>query len=185
MVPHSEILTYPELCGIAGGIIQKGINVRYKRKQTILLMSQRTNAPYPDHFDLQKNVLYYVGHDVRKTPETPFPKDIDQPLLNEKGTPSDNSKLIDFVKKHKQGEAPEKIRIFEKIQSGIWADKGLFELIDYGEEKDTKRNIFVFVLKPIPTESKDALITDFEHTRLIPTEVKVEVWKRDKGECQL
>lgn len=171
------------MCALSGGPLQKGINVRFKGARTILLMSQRPNAPYPDKYDLEKNVLNYVGHDVRTTEQTPFPKKVDQPLLNERGRPSENAKLIELVNKHKKGDSAETVQIFEKIHSGIWADKGLFALVDYRSEKENSRSIFVFLLRPLKGKASEVVASDFEHTRLIPTDVKVAVWKRDKGQC--
>ena len=44
------------------------------------------------------------------------------------------------------------------------------------------RKVFKFFLQPIenkPFKRQKVL----KHTRLIPTEIKVEVWKRDNGQC--
>ncbi len=183
MNPHNEILSYTELCSLVGGSIQKGINIRYRGKETILLMSQRKNAPCQDRYDPSRNILEYVGHDVRKTLQTPRPRELDQPLISEKGTPSDNAKLINFLTRSGVLSSPERVHIFEKLQPNIWADKGIFELISYRETVASNRRIFVFELKPVPYDTHTVLSDDFEHTRLIPSEIKVIVWKRDKGKC--
>jgi hypothetical protein len=52
--------------------------------------------------------------------------------------------------------------------------------LDYKIEFDGKRNVFVFILKLAEHQDmSNANSIDLEHTRLIPSEVKKEVWKRD------
>ena len=47
-----------------------------------------------------------------------------------------------------------------------------------------KRNVFRYVLR-LSDREKDIKTTSvkIEHTRLIPSELKREVWKRDQGKC--
>jgi len=77
---------------------------------------------------------------------------------------------------------------YEKIKSGIWSDKGFFKLIDaiYIKSKKEDRKVFKFVLEPIKVEEEGVSkeeAKEFEFTRRIPTDIKREVWKRDKGKC--
>jgi 5-methylcytosine-specific restriction endonuclease McrA len=44
------------------------------------------------------------------------------------------------------------------------------------------RNVFKFYLQPVEMKAFNKEIV-LQHTRLIPTSVKVEVWSRDKGQC--
>ena len=80
------------------------------------------------------------------------------------------------------------INVYEKIKKGIWVYNGVFELIDAWIEKSGRRNVFKFKLhltdKTI--DQKEKRVKDLEgldHNRVIPTSVKLEVWKRDKGQC--
>jgi hypothetical protein len=79
------------------------------------------------------------------------------------------------------------VRVYEKIRAGIWADNGLFELVDSWVENDGRRNVFKFKLSAIEEEPDAAERTQIsDHLpkrRLIPTPVKLEVWKRDGGKC--
>lgn len=68
---------------------------------------------------------------------------------------------------------------------GVWSLKGMFELVGYKVLHDGKRNVFRFILKltnlkNIGGKSEDIKLS---HTRIIPSEVKQLVWKRDKGRC--
>ena len=56
---------------------------------------------------------------------------------------------------------------------------------EYGNKTDRTRRVFKFQLElfhgDVPVETwKDC---DIDHDRIIPKEVKLEVWKRDKGKC--
>jgi hypothetical protein len=75
--------------------------------------------------------------------------------------------------------------VYEKVRDGIWSDKGVFLLIDADFERRGTRKAFVFLLQPLADEDSVAYQTadELPHNRLIPTAVKVEVWKRDRGQC--
>ena len=58
----------------------------------------------------------------------------------------------------------------------------IFELIDADIISDGKRKVFKFSLKPVEKKSFGRVV-ELPHNRLIPTPVKVEVWRRDGGKC--
>src|SRR5207249_2704373 len=55
-------------------------------------------------------------------------------------------------------------------------------LIDANIVSDGQRNVFKFSLKPVEKKSFGRVV-ELPHNRLIPTPVKVEVWRRDRGQC--
>jgi hypothetical protein len=79
-------------------------------------------------------------------------------------------------------DKPGLIKVYEKISRGIWSYKGFFELIDANIVSDGKRKVFKFSLKPVEEKSFGRVV-ELPHNRLIPTAVKVEVWRRDSGQC--
>ncbi|MEK9174997.1 MAG: HNH endonuclease, partial [Patescibacteria group bacterium] len=80
--------------------------------------------------------------------------------------------------------APELVKVYEKIFPGIWSLKGFFDLVDYKIVNDGKRNVFRYILRLSNRECGDnSVAIKLEHTRLIPSEVKRDVWKRDLGKC--
>jgi hypothetical protein len=87
---------------------------------------------------------------------------------------------VDF--KDSLREKPELVKVYEKISRGIWSYKGFFELIDANIVSDGKRKVFEFSLKPVEKKTFGRVV-DLPHNRLIPTAVKVEVWRRDGGQC--
>ncbi len=63
----------------------------------------------------------------------------------------------------------------EKIQRGVWSDKGFFHLVDAEAVERKGRKVFDFYLNPV---RERFVLADAElfASRLIPTEIKVEVW---------
>jgi len=87
----------------------------------------------------------------------------------------------------KTGEqSPERVRVYEKIRPGIWSYNGVFHLVDSWQERDEHRVVFRFKL--VAVEGEDDLSRpvqpNAERRRLIPKQVKLEVWKRDAGRCR-
>jgi hypothetical protein len=105
------------------------------------------------------------------------------------GTLTQNGKFHEAAQEAKLGQRPpELVRVYEKIRPGIWADNGLFELVDSWIEHDGNRNVFKFKLAAIEEEAPEGgvgrVLHDYhQRRRLIPTQVKLEVWKRDGGKC--
>ncbi|MGH9543642.1 MAG: HNH endonuclease [Terriglobales bacterium] len=129
----------------------------------------------------------YEGHDVPKTFNGPNPKDVDQSDRHPGGQLTQNGLFADAAARYKRGVSPtELVKVYEKIRSGIWVYNGLFELVDSWVEQSEGRKVFKFKLRlsgeeiterPVPTA------TALEDDRVIPSWVKLEVWKRDQGRC--
>lgn len=155
-----------------------------KRKYSILLMSQRKNAIYNDTFDENGNLIY-EGHDARAD-KIINPKEINQPLETPNGTWTENGKFYKAAMDFKSGlrKDPELVKVYEKIDIGVWSIKGFFQLVDVRQVSDGKRKVLKFYLKPVLTKIFNRL-EDLPFNRLIPTSVKVKVWERDRGKCAL
>jgi hypothetical protein len=180
----SEIISYPELVAREKANLQKGMNFGIRSGYSIILMSIRRGAPYHDRIDLENNLLIYEGHDVPRS-RSADPKRVDQPKTNPGGSPTENGKFYKAAKDSALGyREPERVKVYEKIQRGVWSDKGFFHLVDAEIVERNGRKVFDFFLKPILERT---LLADRElsASRLIPTEVKVAVWKRDRGKCVL
>jgi hypothetical protein len=89
------------------------------------------------------------------------------------------------VRRFKNGEPAELVRVYEKIRTGIWVYNGTFRLIDSWVERSGRRNVFKFKLEMAEVEATNAVQAGPERDddRLIPSAVKLEVWKRDRGRC--
>lgn len=181
------MISYTEMCSSIGVNLQRGMNFRFRGTESVILMSLRAGAPYADRIEDEGKILIYEGHDVARTDGVLDTKAVDQPERNRGGSLTQNGLFAEAARKYKEGKAPsERVRVYEKIRSGIWAYNGLFELVDSWTEQVGGRRVFKFKLqlarlddrsRPFaPTETR-------EDDRLIPSWVKLEVWKRDKGRC--
>jgi hypothetical protein len=183
-----QIYSYREMCDEEKvQTLQRGMNFRINPQYSLILMSRRSNAPYKDKIHADGVTIEYEGHDEPKVSHEMNPKNFDQPKETKNGTLTQNGKFIEAVDKYKGNLiGPENVKVYEKIMSGVWSFKGYFKLIDYNILFDGKRNVFRFILKLSDEQSIDNNVhIDIEHTRLIPSEVKIEVWKRDGGKCVL
>ena len=130
--------------------------------------------------------LIYEGHDSPKGEDIPDPKQSDQPEFTVAGNLTENGKFHRAAQEHKSlGTPPERVRVYEKIRQGIWSYNGLFELVDSWQTSDGARNVFKFKLVAIADDSNSSVTPEpgVESRRVIPTSVKLEVWKRDGGRC--
>lgn len=183
-----DIISHAEMCLEEGTSLQKGMNFRVKGGTTIILMSTRKGAPYADRVEEAGKILIYEGHDVPRNLARDT-KSVDQPYYTPKGSLTENGKFHTAAQKYKDKEqSAELVKVYEKIKDGIWVYNGIFELVDAWIEKSENRNVFKFKLlitdKAVDQKLKRALeLKDIDHNRMIPTSVKLEVWKRDKGQC--
>jgi hypothetical protein len=184
----NEIIPYIEMCRREGVSLQRGMNYHLGGDHSVILMSVRPGAPYSDRFEDDGSTLIYEGHDHPRSERCPNPKSIEQPQYTPTGVLTENGKFHDAAQSFKIGkQSPERIRVYEKIKQGIWSYNGIFHLVDSWLEESNGRHVFKFRLiavegeedfsNPVPTQS---IIR-----RLIPTTIKLEVWRRDGGKCAL
>lgn len=182
---ENEIISYMEMCIREKTSLQRGMNFRIGGNYSVILMSRRKNAPYKDEITENGTVLLYEGHDIPKTSYDLIPKEFDQPEKNFKGTLTQNGKFNKAAHDFKNGiRDAELVKVYEKILGGIWSSNGIFELVDSWIEHDGKRNVFKFKLVAIKDVNLQSETSEVhERRRIIPTEIKLEVWKRDEGKC--
>jgi hypothetical protein len=182
-----EVISYMEMCSTIGVNLQRGMNFRLRDSESIILMSLRSGAPYADTVENEGRTLIYEGHDVVRTPNVPYPKQVDQPERNPGGSLTQNGLFAEAAQKFKDGVAPpERVRVYEKLRTGIWVYNGLFELVDCWTEQSGGRRVFKFKLQFAETNSHELQVANscqLDDDRLVPSWVKIEVWKRDQGRC--
>jgi hypothetical protein len=149
-------------------------------------MSVRRGAPYADRIEEAGRVIVYEGHDISRIAGAPEPKQVDQPEFLPSGRLTQNGLFLAAVRRYKLRRASaERIRVFEKIRDGIWVYNGLFTLVDAWQETSERRQVFKFRLEivDLPQIATPGSSPPPDHDRVIPSTVKLEVWKRDKGCC--
>ena len=177
------------MCQREGTSLQRGMNFQLGRTHSVILMSTRKNAPYADRLEEDGRVLVYEGHDVPRSDPSVDPKTADQPRSTPTGKLTQNGRFEAAAKDYRQGKRPaERVRVYEKIYTGIWSYNGVFRLVDAWTETSGDRSVFKFRLEvDNEDESGDgsghAVASQQPHRRIIPSAVKLEVWKRDQGRC--
>ena len=179
------------MCKEENSSLQRGMNFHLNNSTSVILMSVRAGAPYQDSIQDEGQVLIYEGHDVpKKNGQDIDPKTVDQPMYTEYGSLTENGKFFNAAMKYKDCKTnPERVKVYEKIKSGIWVYNGYFHLVGAKPFHDGIRNVFKFQLDMIDddllniSEDKPLSSLKLEHNRLIPTPVKVAVYARDKGVC--
>jgi hypothetical protein len=174
------------MCLAVGASLQRGMNFRLRGTESVILMSVRPGAPYADRVEDEGRILIYEGHDCAKTIDGPDPKKTDQPERNPGGSPTQNGLFCGSVQRHRKGQPPERVQVYEKIRSGIWVYNGKFELVDCWTETSGERRVFKFKLRLASADEGPGPATEPrgpEDDRIIPSWVKLEVWKRDQGKC--
>jgi hypothetical protein len=164
------------------------MNFELRDNHSVILMAVRTNAPYADRLEDDGTTLIYEGHDVPRSRQHPNPKTVDQPAHTPAGSLTQNGLFHSAAQLFKSGERePERVRVYEKIKQGIWSYNGIFHLVDSWQEPSEGRRVFKFKLVAVEGEEDFSVSVPSQSKprRIIPTRVKLEVWKRDEGKCTM
>ena len=99
---------------------------------------------------------------------------------------SDHRYSCKAVRYRDQGAPAERVRVYEKVRAGIWVYNGTFRLVDAWAEQVDGRRVFRFrldVADDVEFVAASGEPPVLEQNRVIPTPVKIAVWKRDGGRC--
>jgi hypothetical protein len=182
----NEVISYLEMCQREGVSLQRGMNYGLGGDHSVILMSVRPGAPYDDRVEEGGTILVYEGHDAPRARGGFEPKTLDQPESASGGRPTQNRLFHRAAQDYKAGRrGPERVRVYEKIRQGVWSYNGVFHLIDSWREESRGRQVFKFKLVAVEGDEDFSrpVLADAERRRLIPTAVKLEVWRRDGGKC--
>jgi hypothetical protein len=182
-----DIVSHVEICSREGRMLQHGMNFHVSQDHSVILMSRRKGAPYEDQVSKDGRILIYEGHDIPRKRGLGDPKLVDQPRFTLNGKLTPNGKFAKAVEDFENGAIPpERVRVYEKIKDGIWTYNGVFLLIGANWIKRGTRKIFKFHLESTDSELPETVSRaeyPLEHNRMIPSDVKLEVYRRDTGKC--
>ena len=176
------------MCREEGVNLQRGMNFHLRDSSSVILMSLRKGAPYADRIEEDGRVLIYEGHDIPRATPCRTPRSSTNRCTRRTEGLTQNGLFHKAAKQHADdGKEAEQVRVYEKIRTGIWVFTGTFRLLDAWDEPSGSRQVFKFRLELDATATTPAVHdpreTELDQTRLIPTTVKLEVWKRDAGKC--
>jgi hypothetical protein len=170
------IISSNELLAREGVDLRKGMNFRKEPLLSVFLVLPCHDGEYRDSWDEKKGVYIYEGHDSTTVEGG---KAIDQIAMYPDGRLSDNGKFLKMANAYTDGirREPMHIQVYEKLDPGVWYDKGIFNLIDAQQVKEGGRKVFKFHLRPV-----DAVLNASE--RMIPITKKVAAWEKASGRCE-
>ena len=179
-----DVISYLEMCQAEGVNLQQGMNFRLRGGASVILMSVRAGAPYADSVQEEGRVLVYKGHDRPRLRGGSDPKTLDQELTSKTGSQTQNGLFFEAARRHREAREPaEIVKVYEKVRTGIWVYNGASRLVDAWAEQIDARRVFKFRLEVESNELLTVASRELDQTRLIPTAVKLAVWKRDGGRC--
>lgn len=173
----SAILSGSELISREGVNLQKGMNYRDKNELSVFLVLPH-DGEYTDEWHPETSTYVFRGHDS-VTGEAG--KEQDQVAMYESGRLSDNGKFLKAARIFADGlyNVPLQIHVYEKLDAGIWFDKGIFDLVDAAEVSKDGRRVYEFYLRP------SAILAEGRHVRerMLPVAVKAAAWAAASGRC--
>jgi hypothetical protein len=180
-----DILTYSEMCQFEGESLRRGMNFRLKPDYSIVLMSACPDSPYTDIVKDEGKTLIYEGHNIPKRKGLKDPRHYDQPMAMPNGKLTQNGLFYVVAKEFQKNKSwPEPVKVYEKLQNGIWTYNGVFNLLDSWTEQSEGRKVFRFRLELTSNQNLERYQSpNVNHPRMIPSSIKAEVWKRDRGRC--
>ena len=185
MFKAGDVISYLQMCAEENTSFRRGMNFGRKGKPSVILMSTRPGAPYKDRVEENGRVLISEGHDNPVPSDGRKPKEVDQESRTPEGSLTQNGLFYEAALRYKDGNsAAEIVKVYEKIRTGIWVYNGLFKLLDASTVVSEGRRVFKFRLDLVGAmEAIESGRKELEDTRIIPSPVKLEVWKRDGGKC--
>ncbi len=178
---RSAIISTSELMTREGIEPQRGMNFRDEKDHlSVFLVLSRENG-FKDAWDEKAGVYSYEGHDSTLMSG----KSANQLMAYESGLLTENGKFFKAARAFKDGmrKEPLQVQVYEKLDAGVWYDKGIFNLVDARHAPEGGRKVFTFYLTLADAEFYTADDVD-RVERMLPASTKVEVWRKDGGRCR-
>ncbi|HUO50654.1 MAG TPA: hypothetical protein VMU25_03800 [Candidatus Paceibacterota bacterium] len=178
----SPILSAAELIAREGVELQKGMNYRDNAGLLSVFLVLDQGDGFRDEWDPESEMYVFQGHDST-TVESGKLKD--QIAMYADGRMSDNGKFLKAANAFKDGvrDEPLQVQVYEKLDPGVWFDKGIFNLADAKHVTDSGRKVFKFYLNPASNRAGSAESDEDDAGRMLSAAEKESVWKRDGGRC--
>jgi|GEM_PF-1401468 len=178
----TSILSAAELMEREGMNLQKGMNFRNNGEQlSVFLVLSRASGEFKDEWDAAKQRYTYEGHD--STAEARGATE-DQLLMYGSDKVTENGRIFRAAIDFKDGvrHEPLQVQIYEKLDPGVWFDKGIFNLVDAAGVQEGGRKVYKFHLEPADA-GRDDKDEPLEEERMLGAMEKAAAWEAAKGRC--
>lgn len=175
----SSIFSSAELIAREGVDLRKSMNYRDGPDISVFLVLPHDGV-FRDEWHPQASTYVFLGHD---SVTADAGKKQDQRTMYESGRLSDNGTFLKAVNAFANGmrSEPLQVQVYEKLDPGVWFDKGIFNLVDVQEGSDGTRRTYRFLLQPANKETLTADPATSE--RMLPAAIKASVWTAAGGRC--
>jgi hypothetical protein len=177
---RSLIISMSEAALREGINLQKGMNFRDDVQPAVFLVLEREDG-FHDRWDAERSLFVYQGHDSIAEGSRAIADD--QLLMYESGKPTDNGKFYKAAHAYKDGvrQAPLQVQVYEKLDAGVFFDKGIFNLVDAAFDRNGGRKVATFLLTPADAGSPAPSWSE----RMIDPAQKAYAWRRYHGRCAI
>ena len=123
------------------------------------------------------------GTTSRGQPARADPKGVDQPETHRSGGSTRTASLRSRSTHRDRGDDPELVHVYEKIKPNIWTFNGVFRARRcVGGAQRRPQGLQVQArTRGRPGRRPAGRAQDLEHNRVIPSHVKLAVWRRERG----
>jgi hypothetical protein len=122
-----EIISYRDMCDNENvQTLQRGMNYRLNPNYSVILMSQRKNAPYNDRISDDGLEIEYEGHDLPKSEKIKDPKQYDQPRFTKNNKLTQNGLFTKTVDDYKMVNRIQKLSGCMKNYFPVYGQKKAF-----------------------------------------------------------
>jgi hypothetical protein len=178
---RSHIISMSELFVREGAEFKNSMNFRDKPGLLSVVVILPREGEYTDRWDPEGALLICEGHD--SIAEGAAGSADDQLLMYTSGKPTENGKFYKAAQAYKDGlrDAPLQVQIYEKLDQGVFFDKGIFNLVDasYSKGRAGVRKVARFHLSPADADDRDRSWDE----RMIAASAKAAVWVAASGRC--
>jgi hypothetical protein len=187
---NSLIISMSEVMLREGINLQKGMNFRDNEMRLSIFLVLEREEVFCDYWNVNRSLFSYQGHD--SIAEGSHGSADDQLLMYASGKSTDNGKFYKLAQAFKDGlrESPLQIQVYEKLDPGVFFDKGIFNLVDatYGKISEKSENpvkeihsrkIACFYLSPADAQDRAPSYNE----RMIDPIQKAAAWKQTQGRC--
>ena len=180
----SPIVSGAELIAREGVNLQKGMNFRDTGGRLAVFLVLSHEGVFHDEWHEDAETYVYQGHDSTITEGG---KQRDQIAMYSDGRVTDNGKFFKVANAFKDGSRrePLQVQIYEKLDPGVWFDKGIFNLVEAKQVVDSGRKVYKFFLNPAGNREGSTESEEDYQERMLSARAKQEVWEASKGRCAM